>query len=179
MGSLGVSIHQVKTSVFGAAAQAQNLAAIDRLWSRIEAAAEELPVEQGVVRLYQDGLPVCGRELEIASELATAGNRNFELLLKLQARGAILMGTESGELLVKEYKHATRAIALASGKTARGNSAEEQSSLLDQRDRFIAKRIDKTLGPGEAGILFLGMLHAVPRYLQPDIEVLYPLAQLR
>lgn len=179
MGSLGVSIQKVKASVLGPAAQAQNLAAIDALWSRIEAAVEQLPVEQDVVRLYQDGLPVCGRELEIASELATSGNRNFELLLKLQARGAILMGTESGELLVKEYRYATRAIARASGKIARSHSLEEQNRLLEQRDRFIAGRIDTTLGPRETGILFLGMLHAVPRYLKPDIAVHYPLALAR
>ena len=126
------------------------------------------------MRVYQDGLPVCGHEQEIVSELAGAGNRNHRLLLKLQARGATLMGTESPELLVEEYQLATA--AFASGATVRTEVRQKQlrDTLLEKRDRYIADRINGTLGAGESGILFMGMLHEVAKYLDPDIERCLP-----
>jgi hypothetical protein len=48
-------------------------------------------------------------------------------------------------------------------------------TLLERRDRFIASRIDATLEPEETGILFIGALHSVALYLNPDIQVIYPL----
>jgi hypothetical protein len=129
----------------------------------------------GIVRVYQDGLPVCGREREIASELAGAGSRNHKLLLTLQARGAILMGTESPELLIEEYQLATA--AFASGASVRTEVRQKQlrGTLLEKRDRYIAERINGTLLAGETGILFMGMLHEVTRFLDPDILVVHPL----
>ncbi len=116
MGTLGVSIQRAKLSALGRQSVARNAAAVEKLWTEIERVAGNLPVSPGRVRVYQDGLPVCGREQEIVSELADAGNRNQKLLLSLQARGAILMGTESPELLVEEYQIASA--ALASGGAA-------------------------------------------------------------
>jgi hypothetical protein len=49
------------------------------------------------------------------------------------------------------------------------------AALLAQRDQFIARRINDTLKAGETGILFLGLLHAVERYLDRDIRVIRPL----
>jgi hypothetical protein len=131
------------------------------------------------MRVYQDGLPVCRHEREIVSELAGAGNRNHRLLLELQARGATLMGTESPELLVEEYQLA--AAALAPGATVRTRMRQKQlhDTLLDKRDRYIAARINGTLGAGETGILFMGMLHEVARYLDSDIDVICPLGPRR
>ena len=150
-----------------------------RLWEEIESVAANLPATPGTVRVYQDGLPVCGHEREIVSELAAAGNRNHALLLKLQARGAILMGTESPELLVEEYRLATA--AFAPGATIRTEIRQKQlrDTLLEKRDRYIADRIDGTLVAGESGILFMGMLHEVARYLDSDIDVVYPLGPPR
>ena len=48
------------------------------------------------------------------------------------------------------------------------------NSLLVRRDQYIANRINRSLSAGETGILFLGMLHAVERYLDPDIRVVHP-----
>ena len=45
------------------------------------------------------------------------------------------------------------------------------ATLLDQRDRFIAGRIDATLRPGETGMLFLGAHHRVVRMLPATIAV--------
>jgi hypothetical protein len=149
------------------------------MWEKIEGVAARLPRTKGTVRVYQDGLPVCGHEQEIVSELAEAGSRNHRLLLELQARGAVLMGTESPELLVEEYHLATA--EFASEATPRTNIRRQQlrDSLLEKRDRFIAERINATLAAGESGILFLGMLHKAAKYLDPDIDVIYPLGRPR
>jgi hypothetical protein len=52
-----------------------------------------------------------------------------------------------------------------------------QDSLLKRRDQFIGRRISQTLLPGETGLLFVGMLHAVEPWLDPDIQALRPVAR--
>jgi hypothetical protein len=131
------------------------------------------------VRLYQDGLPVCGHERAIVSELAGAGSRNHRLLLELETRGATLMGTESPELLVEEYQLATAAFAPAAAVRKNLLQQKLRDTLLEKRDRFIADRINRTLNTGESGILFLGMLHEAAKYLDPDINVVTPLGMPR
>jgi hypothetical protein len=175
MGTLGASIRRMKLSALGRQGLTRNAAVVEKMWEEIESVVANLPVTPGTVRVYQDGLPVCGHEQEIVSELAGAGSRNHRLLLKLQARGATLMGTESPELLVEEYQLATA--AFASGATVRMEIRQKQlrDTLLERRDRYIADRIKGTLDAGESGILFMGMLHDVTRYLDSDIDVVYPL----
>lgn len=175
MGTLGASIRGMKLSALGRQGLTRHAAVVEKMWEEIESVVANLPVPPGTVRVYQDGLPVCGHEQEIVSELAGAGNRNHRLLVKLQARGATLMGTESPELLVEEYQLATA--AFASGATVRTDIRQKQlrDTLLEKRDRYIADRINGTLGAGESGILFMGMLHKVSKYLDSDINVVYPL----
>ena len=179
MGTLGAPIHGMKLSALGRQGLRRNAAIVDKMWEELERVVSNLPAAPGIVRVYQDGLPVCGHEHEIVSELAAAGHRNHRLLLELQARGATLMGTESPELLVEEYQHATA--AFASGATARTELRQKQlrDALLEKRDRYIGDRINRTLGAGENGILFMGMLHEVTKYLDPDIEIVYPLGPPR
>jgi hypothetical protein len=129
----------------------------------------------GIKRVYQDGLPVCGREPDIVAELAEAGSRNHGLLLKLQARGAVLMGTESPELLVEEYQAALAKFAPGGAQGAGKHRDRLRHDLIDRRDRYVAERINSTLLPGETGILFMGMLHKIARWLDRGISVVYPL----
>ena len=130
-------------------------------------------------------LPVgclCGHEQQIVSQLAEKGSRNHRLLLRLQAKGALLMGTESGELLVEEYRMASAALAAGGAGGPASREARRKAlreALLDKRDRYIAARINATLAAAETGILFLGMLHAVNRRLDPDVRVVYPVGPPR
>ena len=155
MGSLGASIRGRKLSTLGRQGLSQQASVVDKMWEKIESVAASLPLAQGTVRVYQDGLPVCGRERQIVADLAMAGNRNHRLLLELEARGATMMGTESPELLIEEYQLATA--AFASGITLKRNGRQQE------------------LGAGESGILFLGMLHEAAKYLDSGIDVIYPL----
>ena len=178
MGTLAASIRGTKLSVLGRQGVARQQAAVEEMWQQIERTLARMEVPAGT-RVYQDGLPVCGREPVIVSDLAQAGSRNHKLLLALRERGAILMGTESPELLLEEYQLATAAFGAPS--TARKDFREKQlrDALLEKRDRYIAQRVNTTLPGGQTGMLFLGMLHNVAPYLAADITAVYPLGRPR
>jgi len=181
MGELKESVTRATLEKIGRAGLARKTAAIAKIWTEIEAAIDALALSFDRVRLYQDGLPVCGREAEIVTELAQAGSRNHQLLLRLMAQGAVLMGTESGDLLVQEYQSARQSLTTRSPRAA-GVAATCRAlseALLQRRDQFMAQRINETLKSGETGILFLGMLHSLERRLHPDLKVIYPLQQTR
>ena len=181
MGALKESVARATLKKAGRAGWARKTAAIDRIWTEIEAAIDALPLSFDRVRLYQDGLPVCGREAEIVTELAQAGSRNHQLLLRLMTQGAVLMGTEEGDLLVQEYQLARQSLTTRPPRAA-GVAASRRAlsqALLQRRDQFIARRIHETLKSGETGILFLGMLHSLEGYLHPDVKVIYPLHRSR
>jgi hypothetical protein len=179
MGTLGTAVRGMKLSALGRQGLTQNAAVVDKMWAQIESVVANLPVTPGSTRLYQDGLPVCRHEREIVSELAGAGNRNHGLLLKLQARGATLMGTESPQLLVEEYQLAAAAFAPGAALRTEMRQKQVRDALLEKRDRYIAARINATLGAGESGILFMGMLHQMVPYLDSDIDVICPLGPPR
>ncbi len=147
-------------------------AVVGDLWDNIETMLAEVAVPHARVRIYQDGLPVCGREMEIVNELAQAGSRNHRIIAELAKEGATIMGTESGELLIEEYQRVKQLLAQSGAAAKAGPTVEEGAALIEKRDRFMAQRIARTLQPGEIGILFIGMLHAVERYLAKDIRVI-------
>ncbi len=179
MGALNEPIQRLKVKKLGKRVWEQNLELVKNFWTQIEQAMDSLALPYDRVRLYQDGLPVCGHEWEIVTDLARAGSQNYQLLLKLKEKGAILMGTESSELLVEEYQLAKQffaeQISPAAARQAHGKSL--QDSLLQRRDQFIGRRISQTLLAGETGLLFVGMLHSVEPWLDQDIQVLHPVRQ--
>jgi hypothetical protein len=179
MGTLGASIRGRKVSALGRQGLAHTAAVVEKMWEKIEDVVARLPLDEETVRVYQDGLPVCGHEQEIVSEMAGAGSRNHRLLLELEARGATLMGTESPELLMEEYQLATAEFASRTAVRMEIRQQQARGALLEKRDRFVADLINKTLGSGEYGILFIGMLHAVAQYLDSNIRVVYPLGMPR
>jgi hypothetical protein len=176
MGALSPAIQRLKVKELGRRGWERNVKLVNKLWAQIEQAIEGLALPYQRVRLYQDGLPVCGREREIVTELAKAGSRNHGLLDRLRERGATITGTESSELLVEEYELVKA--DLASGKPAFARREEPRrkalrDSLLKRRDEYIARRINETLQAGETGLIFLGMLHSLGSWLDRDIRVVY------
>lgn len=175
MGSLGQAVQEVTIQKLGQEAWERNVRMIEKIWDSIEQAIEGWSLSYPKVRLYQDGLPICGREQEIVTELAKIGSRNHQLLLKLHRQGATIMGTESADLLLKEYKLIKQVLQMQNpGEVSRLETRQKATSdaLLKQRDQFIAERINGTLAPGETGLLFLGMLHSVAPLIAADIEVI-------
>jgi hypothetical protein len=174
MGGLSQAVQEVTIQKLGQEGWERNVSLIDKIWDSIEEAIDYWSLPYPKVRLYQDGLPICGREQEIVTELAKIGSRNHQLLLRLHRQGATIMGTESADLLVKEYKLIKQVLQVGNPQeAARLESRQKKASdaLLEKRDRFIAERINSTLRPGETGLLFLGMLHSVAPFIAPDIDV--------
>jgi hypothetical protein len=174
MGALSAAIQRLKVQKLGRKGWERNVNLVNKLWAQIELAIENLALPYDRVRLYQDGLPVCGHEVEIVTELEKAGSRNHGLLHFLREKGATVMGTESSELLVEEYQLSKE--DFASGKPAFATREEPRrkalrDSLLKRRDEYIASRINQTLRAGETGLLFLGMLHSLGSWLDKDIRV--------
>jgi len=145
----------------------QRLGMVEELWKGIQQRVLALPLDFSKTRLYQDGLPECGRELEIVEELAREGSRNHQLLLELVQRGAMLMGTESLPLLMEERER------LVKQRVTQKRRAEKEDGLYDElierRDEYIAQRIAATLQDGETGLLFIGALHRVAGKLPKEI----------
>lgn len=171
MGALGEQIRRRMVEAMGERWWQDNVSSIDRVWDEIEASIFELALPWERVRIYQDGLPVCGREMAIVTELAAKGSRNHRLLMALVGRGAAIVGTESPELLIAEYNR-IRALVDSSASSHDEDVKEMGARLLERRDRFIASRIGTTLAAGEIGILFLGMLHSIGDFLPKDIRLL-------
>lgn len=161
---------------------AHKQAEIARLWEDVGRWIESFR-DLANVCIYQDGLPVCGQELQIVKDLAHRGSRNHRLLVGMLDRGAKLVGSEDPDLLLAEYRHIRNAIDQASdAEPAVSNDsspASDPAELLAARDRFIADRIAATLGEGQCGVLFIGLLHRVFAYLDPDIVVEFPLIDPR
>lgn len=177
MGGLARSIKRVTVQKLGRRAWKHNVDVIARMWNDLRRTVEQWDLPWEKVRLYQDGLPRCGREVDIVTTLAGAGSPNHQLLLSLMGRGATLVGTESPDLLVKEYRLVQEELAATDSRGAATKAEHEARSraLLARRDRYIARRISESLPPGEIGLLFLGMLHSVEPYLVKDIEVRHPI----
>jgi len=174
LGSLSGFLRQLYVRRAGQAQWKRHVESVEDMWRTLRRAVEALDLPSAGLRLYQDGLPACGHEGEIVRDLAQAGSPNHQLLLDLMANGAILTGTESPELLLEEYE-LVQQVLLSLGSEGKGRWSDRQrqlgTALLEKRDRYIAERIDTTLGTGETGLLFLGMLHSLTGLLPADIQV--------
>jgi hypothetical protein len=175
MGALRDTVKSAVLKKLGRQGWKRRVNIIDEFWDQVERTIDDLSLPLERVRVYQDGLPVSGKESDIVRELAKSGSRNHALVLRLMDGTAKVMGTESLELLLEEYELVKRSLS-PDGAQRRGKISKDLSaSLLERRDKFIAARINNTLRVGEVGLLFLGMLHWLEPWLDPDIEVTFPL----
>lgn len=145
----------------------QNL--IQTAWQEIEQNLLRWRTDFSNIFVYQDGLPADDeREFEVIQKVAAAGSFNFALLLKLRSFGAQIIGTESPDLLERELRLQQQILASPNNRTL----IAEMSKVLQERDEFIARRIEKTLPAGKTGILFVGLRHQIENYLPKSIEIL-------
>jgi hypothetical protein len=163
MGSAAPAYKAAFVARYGESKWAERSAEFDAVWRGIADAINRLGLDLRRVKLYQDSLPVCGRENELVRDLASQGSRNHQLLENLMRDGATLVGTESPALLLDEYR-----LLQSPGRTE-----AQAAALLEARDRFVAGRIDATLGDDEDGVLFIGALHGVAKFLPQRIRIEY------
>lgn len=181
MGSLAPQAKKTYVRELGHQLWQHHVGAIDEMWSGIRKRIFHLKLPYKKAYVYQDGLPVCGRELEIVSHLAKQGSPNHLIVEGLVKKGGTLVGTESPDLLKQEY-HWIRQILSADNNGQKKKLLEEYGKvapeLLKKRDLFIKERIDETLPQGGIGIIFMGLLHRVDELLPPDIRVSYLIYRL-
>jgi hypothetical protein len=163
MGSAAPAYKAAFVARYGESKWAERSAEFDAVWRAIADEITAFGFDFKRVKLYQDSLPVCGHESELVRDLAAQGSCNHQLLERLMREGATLVGSESPTLLLDEYR------LLQSSERTEAQAA----ALLEARDRFIAARIDATLRDDEDGVLFIGALHKVAKFLPPRIKVEY------
>lgn len=174
LGSMAGEVRAKFVEAFGQESWARRASAIDAMWEAIRARLCSMALPWKRVRLYQDGLPICGHEANIVRQVAASGSRNHKLLLELMELGAELMGTEDPLLLVREYR---RIGALAQAARERATPARvrelelEGDELLRARDAFIANRIDSTVASNECGVVLLGLMHRVDELVEKAFNV--------
>jgi hypothetical protein len=159
----------------------QGPSAVDEMWEGIAAKVEGLSLPWDRVRIYQDGLPVCGNELEVVTRLAANGCRSSNYILKFIRNGAAIEGTEDMELLIKEYDLLNQLLMKRSGVGQQeANTLYQASSrsLLVVRDQFIFNRIVGTLQPGELPLVFMGVMHRLDKMLEQAYSVAYVIYRL-
>lgn len=171
LGSLAESVRAHYLQRLGPAAWKERERTVQQLWDDIGRALAAMPWDYAHVRIYQDGLPLCGREADIVRELAAAGSLNHQLVLELMRRGAVLMGTEDPQLLIREYQLQRRRMGDPCVAAAAAALPGEAAEVLAARDRFIAERIAATLCDGETGIVFLGAAHRLDALRRLGVEV--------
>jgi hypothetical protein len=181
MGSVAEPLKREYIQRYGPKKWQEHINAIHSMWQGIRQRIFTLGLEYKRTKVYQDGLPVCDKELAIASDLAEAGNENYKIISELLQRGAKLLGTEDPELLLEEYsyiKDVAKIDNLEEKERAIKEYEKKARDLLERRDQYIADRITKTLMEGEVGLLFIGMRHQVDEKLPQEIEVSYLIYRL-
>lgn len=181
MGSLAASAKETYTQKLGKKLWQHHVKAIDEMWVGIKKRIGHLKLPYPRTYIYQDGLPVCGKEKEIVTHLASQGSPNHLILKWLMDRGTAVVGTENPKLLLQEYSFIKQIFQAQNiGQREKIIKAYEKAApeLLKQRDRFICERIDKTLPQGGIGLLFIGLLHRIDELLPSDIRVSYLIYRL-
>lgn len=181
MGSVAEPLKKEYIQRYGLKRWEEHTGAINSMWRGIRKKMFDLGLDYKKTKVYQDGLPVCNKELAIASDLAQAGNENYKIILELVQRGAKLVGTEDPGLLLEEYNY-IKAITRINDLEEKGKAIKKYEKkaldILKRRDKYIANRIRKTLMEGETGILFIGMRHKVDEKLSKDIKISYLIYRL-
>ena len=173
MGSLASALDETAKAEFGQEVWQKHKGAVSSFWDSIGQFFDAMNVKG--FKIYQDGLVADGEVgLKIVKEAITQGSKNYQIVGKLLERGAVLVKTEDPVLVKQEYAYIAKIAHSKSPKEKEVWSLRykvAQGRLLRQRDDFIAKRIEVTLGEGETGILFIGAYHDILSRLSEDIRV--------
>lgn len=128
-------------------------------------------------KIFQDGMAINGIVgQKMVADLSRKGSINYKIVKQLTEKGAQLIKTEDPNLLKEEYfltKELVERKSFLRGLLAFLHYKWRKGGLLTERDNYIAKRIDESLGEGETGICFLGVYHQMLQKLPSDLTVVY------
>ena len=80
MGSAAPGYQAAFVARYGMAKWVERTAEFEAIWRAIADAINKSGLDFKRVKLYQDSLPVCGRETELVRDLASQGSRNHHVL---------------------------------------------------------------------------------------------------
>ena len=176
MGSLGEELIHVAISKIGREKWEENQRLIEQFWDELEKEIFQLNLDLEQTRIYQDGLPCEGEMgMKIVRSTAGLGSKNYQIIEKMVAKGARIVATENPELLIEERNLALDILkdsSTAEKEEATKKYIARKDILLEQRDAYIASKINNTLENEKTGVLFIGAEHNVIPKLAEDIEVL-------
>ncbi|MDP2974159.1 MAG: hypothetical protein Q8N60_03850 [Candidatus Diapherotrites archaeon] len=174
LGSIAGDVAKKGIKLIGPERWEKHLRTIDLFWDSIENYFHSLE-NVDKFKIFQDGFVASGEIGEkIVNEAASRGSRNYALIKDLASQGAKIMKTEDLSMVRREVIYISE---LAKSKNlikkiiAYLRYKSNKGSLLKERDEFIAKTINDSLGEGETGVLFLGAFHDVAPKLAKDIKV--------
>ena len=175
MGSLSEKLRADAIGKIGKDRWDEHLVKIKQFWEELEMEIFALDLALEKTKIFQDGLPCDGElGLKIVHETAKQGSQNYRIVEKLIEQNAGIVATESPALLIEERELVIAMLGASSPEEL--NKAEaaykkRKDWLLEERDSYIASRINSTLRDGESGILFIGAEHNVLPKLDGDIDV--------
>jgi len=174
LGSLAKDVNKRGIAGFGEEFWERHRETISGFWDAISHYFDFIDVSD--VKIYQDGMIADGEVgQKIVEEGAKSGSKNYELISGLLQRGAILVKTEDFKLVKKERDRLlaiTQAKSLAEKLIAFIKYKLVKNVLLNKRDKFIARRIDKTLNQDETGIIFIGAFHNIKERFPKDFRIM-------
>lgn len=171
LGSMASKLSIEGETKYGSKLWENHLIEVEKSWNKIEI---ELLKLEDKIQIYQDGLPVIGDiGLKIIKDVAEKGSKNYKIIEKLLNKGAKLEIAEDKELLFKEF-HLISDIANAKSNEELIKTSilykNETILLLNDRDKFIANRINTTLIG--TGVAFFGLAHSIIDKLDNDIKII-------
>lgn len=174
LGSLAENVTKRGIADLGEDVWERHVSAVEKFWDAISYYFDSINVTG--TKIYQDGMIADGEVgHRIVEESAKQGSRNYELVARLLKRGAVLVKTEDFALVKQERDNLvilTQAKSLIQKLTAYIKYKLVKNRLLRERDKFIAKRVDESLGQSEVGIIFIGAYHNIKNRLPGNIRII-------
>jgi len=130
------------------------LAKTETYWSEIKSRVSDLQAKLGKInKIYHELVDVDGKKgLEVIKNL---NKKSYQIVRTLFQEGAVLEAVEDGNL-VKESMDWARCLAIyPQSERALRKIYQFYIEVTQERDTYIARRIDKTLKDNEIGILFI------------------------
>lgn len=176
LGSLAKPLLEIQKRIYGPNAEEIYREKINKYWEDIirHLQKKELftPEKCKKLHIYVDGLPQAEdcHVQKVVQELIKLKLPQYIIIEELLRKGAVICGTESRELLLEEHAMWKRVV-----EQGIDPDPKRKAELLQERDEFIAKRINQTLPENEIGILFIGAAHKVDDEVKKisDIEIVY------
>ncbi|MFT6960064.1 MAG: hypothetical protein ACJA17_001162 [Polaribacter sp.] len=175
MGSMAAELTRKSIDEFGEEFWKTHIDTVHKYWEVIRIYCDAIDFGGKPVKVYQDGMVADGDiALKIMEDSLKAGSENYEIISRLVNRGALIVKTEDLSMVKKELDMLkstpiSGSLIMKVIKIIRFKISRHK--LLVQRDKFITKSINDTLGPNETGILFIGAYHNVLEKLPKDIAV--------